>query len=202
MSNIIRRSKASLSRAQDNVARNAYGEALVSEERVKRKNMDMVLADYSGSMSGVACEGKSKIDCLRMAMTPLVGRVLVLAFSDDVIEVDADAIPDPYAGTNLLKALRACESYEPMHVLVISDGAPYPKDECLPEAARLSENFIIDVLYVGRASDTDCIEFMRSLAKAGRGRYQAFDLERQAPALLESTVAKLLSLPAPKVLLS
>lgn len=161
-------------------------------------NCDIVIADLSSSMSCSAFDGKTRHECLQEAMTPFKGRVQVLAFNSSVWEVDADALPHPSGSTNLSEALEVARSLEPVHVLVISDGAPNSRDAALKAAEKLAEICTIDAMYIGPEGDTGCIEFMRTLAEEiGRGRFIDFRVDKESPLLLEQKIDSLLALPAP-----
>lgn len=161
-------------------------------------NCDVVIADLSSSMTCQAFDHKTRHECLQEAMAPFKGRVQVLAFNSSVWEVDADALPRPSGSTNLSEALSVAKSIEPVHVLVISDGAPNSRDAALQAAEQLAKDCVIDAMYIGPEGDTDCIEFMRTLAEEiGKGRFIDFRVDKESPLLLEQKIDSLLALPAP-----
>lgn len=161
------------------------------------KNADLVLADISSSMNESAQDGMSRYKCLCKAMEPFVGRANVIAFNNDVYEVPADKIPPPYGYTAMHLALYRAVQLDPLHVLVISDGHPDSRDQAKTAATLLAEKCIIDALYIGPANECN-EEFMRELARIGRGRFSKFDLTKQTAKMLEDKVSSMLSLPAPK----
>lgn len=160
------------------------------------KNADLIVADLSSSMNHGAFGGKSRYDCLCMAIKDFTGRASVLAFNNRVFEVDCDALPYPSGSTKLHLALHRAVELTPLHVLVISDGAPDNVQWALGETALLAEMCIVDALYVG-PEDKVCEDFMRELARIGRGRYAAFNMSEHTPKMLEQKVGAMLSLPAP-----
>jgi von Willebrand factor type A domain len=183
MANIVRRKR------QDVAARQATSKT--------PKNADLILADISSSMSESAMGGMSRYECLCAALAPFVGRANVIAFNDSIAEVPADNLPRPFGWTAMHLAIKRAAELEPLHVLVISDGHPDSRSSALDEATKLAEQCIIDALYIGPANEMN-EQFMRDLARIGRGRYSAFDLSKQTAAMLESKVSSMLSLPAPK----
>lgn len=172
----------------------AREQQLASQKRPH--NCDWVVADISLSMNWAAFEDKRRITCLRDALRPLAGRVQVLAFNNTTQFVQADEIPDAGGGTDLAGALRTMHELEPLHILVVSDGEPNNKPDALTEATKLSDQCVIDVLYIG-PQETAAEEFMQALARAGRGRYSKFDINKQSPLLLGNKVSDMLALPAP-----
>lgn len=167
------------------------------------KHQDMVIVDLSTSMRSPAFGGKSRYECVLQAITPYTGRVQVLAFSDEVREMDANELPPPGSlgtYTDMTKAFQTAAFLEPIKVLLMSDGEPNNADSALDAARELAgqevANCIIDVLYIGPNNPT-AIAFMRQVAEIGRGRFFDFAIDSSSPALLESKIGSLLALPAP-----
>lgn len=165
--------------------------------KVTPKNADLILADVSGSMGMAAFEGKTRIDCVRLALKPFVGRAHVLAFDHRVMEVDCDQIPGAGGSTGLDRAIERAIYLEPIHVLVMCDGCPDLRARSLEMAAKLAEQCLIDALYIGPATDEAAIAFMKELAAVGHGRFSMFSLTESSPLLLEQKVGSLLALPDP-----
>jgi hypothetical protein len=136
-------------------------------------------------------------DILCEALKPLAQTAHVIAFNDKVFEVNADNLPPTAGYTALHLAIDKAIELTPLHVLVISDGAPDNASLALESAQRLAQECIIDVLFAGSANDTGCIKFMKELASVGRGRYQELDLHGASALMLDSKVSNLLALPSP-----
>src|SRR5215472_6331446 len=162
-----------------------------SSDKVTPHNADLIVADISGSMSSEAFDGRSKYSCLVEALKPLKGRAHAIAFSSTVVEVDTDALPAPWGGTDLTSALERAIQLEPLGVLVVSDGAPDNEASALEVAERLAKDAPINVLYIGPDSPT-CKAFMRRLAEIGGGQYDEYDLAVKSPLLLGEAVKRLL----------
>lgn len=156
------------------------------------KNAELILADLSSSMYG------QPYQILSQALKPLAQSAHVIAFNDSIFEVNADNLPRPDGTTALHLALDKAATLEPLHVLVISDGAPNSQNQAFDSAKVLAAECIIDVLFVGSANDERCIEFMKKLAEIGRGRYQSLDLSGATALMLGSKVNDMLALPSPK----
>lgn len=164
------------------------------------KGSDLVLADLSGSMRTFVQNGLTKIDCLRLALEQVETRVSVLGFADRVSPIQVEQITNDFVelghGTRLDKALAQAQRLEPVHILVMCDGSPSYREECLGLADQISELCIIDALFIGSESDIVGRTFMRQLAEAGRGRYREFDLVAASePRQLGSRIAGLLAAP-------
>ena len=165
--------------------------------KVTPKNADLILADISGSMDSEAVGGRRKYNCLQDALAPLKGKAHAIAFNSSVHEVDTDALPPPYGGTNMADALARANTLDPLHVLVISDGCPDMVDRTLEQARLLSEQCIIDTLYIGPSDMVSAIELMQEIARIGNGRAMVFDLEKPQQQLLGSVVDSLLMIGGP-----
>jgi len=173
------------------------------------KNMDLVLADLSGSMAGAIKGATTKYDCLKSALAAQGERIGIIGFGyhydtmESVFETNALELPPPSGGTPLTQAFDHALTLDPMHILVISDGQPNSKDTAIESAAKLANDVIIDVLYIGPRDDTQATSFMCHLAEIGRGRYVEYDLVAEgaaSPLALTTKVSALLALPAPKTI--
>jgi hypothetical protein len=169
----------------------------VVKRHVTPKNADLIVADLSSSMVHIAFGGKSRYECLCLAVKDFTGRASVLAFNNRVFEVECNDLPHPSGSTKLHLALHRAVELTPLHVLVISDGVPDNQEWALGETALLAEQCVVDALYVGPANEVYAEKFMRELARIGHGRYAAFNMEEHTPKMLEQKVGAMLSLPAP-----
>ena len=159
----------------------------------RRRGSNVILADVSASMSSIISGGKRKVDLLREAIQATQGSARLFAFSAGAREVTA--IPEPESNTNLALGLKAVQVLDPGTTLVISDGEPDNERAAL-EVAR-SFRGVIDVLYIGPASNTRAIDFMMRLANAAGGKLVVNDVAREKEArLLEHHIIKLL--PGPR----
>lgn len=165
-------------------------------DRDTEHDCDMVIADLSSSMSSPAFGGKSRYACLQEALTPYLGQIQVLAFNNHVWEVDADSLPSPNGFTAMHLAFEEAIKLTPIHVLVISDGCPDSKEAAIKAAEVLAKKRVIDVMYIGPKNQAAEM-FMQQLAELGRGRYTNFEIDKGAPALLETKIGQLLALPSP-----
>lgn len=143
-------------------------------------------------MHDQAWGGKRKIEILRTTLDALQWPGPVLAFASDV-QRSSGTLPEPSGSTRLDLALRAAAELNPAATLVISDGQPDDEEAALLAAAALPG--IIDVLYVGPDSDRAAMDFMRKLAKAGCGRFEARDMRRISPEQLTETARLMLPNP-------
>lgn len=192
MPNLIKRT--------DNAVASREGKIRVITNKTPH-HCDMVIADLSSSMDSSAYENKSRYECLQEAMRPYAGRVQVIAFNDRVWEVDADSLPHPEGMTAMEKAFKAAQQLVPLKVLLISDGCPNNEETAIEEAKALVgpdiiRKVIIDVLYIG-PKDQKAEAFMHRICEIGGGRYMDFEVDKNSPALLESSIGNLLALPAP-----
>lgn len=156
-----------------------------------------LLLDASGSMRDDAAPETRKIDALRDVVDAVrAGGAAFrqIVFGDEVEE--RHDIPEPAGGTALHLALDVCRREgAPRRVVVVSDGLPDDPPAALAAARALG--CAVDVFYVGpRPHEGD--EFLRSLASATGGQYQATDLARPAArvALATAAATALRALPA------
>jgi hypothetical protein len=97
--------------------------------------------------------------------------------------------------TEMHKGLDAILPYQPSYALIISDGAVDNQELARASAQRLSENAIIETLYIG-PDDERAEAFMKELANIGCGRYRRYDMTKPQTMQLEQVVRALL--PAPQ----
>ena len=158
---------------------------------------DLVLADISSSMGTILDSSTTCYSCLIDALNTQKA-ISIDGFATKIFPVkSANDLPMPHGSTNLTDALLYAIECHPMGVLVVSDGAPDNRETALEAATQLSNECIVNVLYIGPDVPMNKI-FMRELAEAGRGRYSEYDIvaERSAK-LLGSSIASLLMLPPP-----
>lgn len=143
------------------------------DDLMKASEVVMLLIDTSGSMSSyVQKANKRRIDCLR----DVVGQIKATGESYPMIAFggpfDAqvrfvDVVPEPDGGTPLHAAIPYAKQYGATRLVVISDGVPDLRDQCMIEARAFGGQ--IDVVFVGDPTDTGTY-FMDELAKATGGR--------------------------------
>jgi Mg-chelatase subunit ChlD len=156
------------------------GKVAAQQQRLdRRRGATVILADISGSMESPAWSKHRKIDVLRDAVAQVMKEqnCSLIIFSDNARE--ATQVPDATEGsTNLAKALRMAQRYDPGTTLVISDGQPDNEDAALDVAQEFRG--AIDVLYIGPDADLTAIGFMRRLAKIGDGQVSVNDISSAA----------------------
>lgn len=160
----------------------------------------VILADVSASMSETAGSTR-KVDALRESLASVLidaPAASILAFASGVEAIVGTALPEPRGGTALHLALERSATYR--RALVISDGEP----DSAADALRVAERIVaggtqIDTLFIGADTDARGIDFMRQLAKVGRGRPLTVDIiaQRGDRAMLSSAIRQL-TLGAPK----
>jgi hypothetical protein len=157
--------------------RNNIERSKTSPSKKTPVNAELILVDISDSMGGMISLGISKYDILCQVLAPLAKTAHVLAFNEQVTEVDANNLPGVQGTTATHLALHKATELQPIHCLVISDGEPDNSSKALEEAKFLSELCIIDTLYIGPPDLERAVEFMKELATIGRGRFQIVDLQ-------------------------
>jgi len=167
-----------------------------------KHGQDICVADMSGSMREPAIEGKSRFECLKIALETHAARLQLLAFNNRVWECSPADLDNPSGGTALHSALQHARALEPIHVLVICDGEPNNPQAAIDEAALIAANCVIDALYIGPMDDAheQGRHFMSDLAEVGRGRYIEFDMRGATQLQLTQRVGALLALPGPGVI--
>jgi hypothetical protein len=179
-----------VSNAAKTLPRNTGQVATQQRALERRSGGRMVLADVSFSMSTRVDDGRRKIDVLREAVDAALRQVVarLFVFSADVRE--AQMIPEPEAGTNLAQALQAVRALDPGVTLLISDGLPDDPAAALLEAEKFRG--VIDVMYIGPASDRKAQAFLRDLARKAGGNLHSVDLKIAARLPLSPRIAGLL----------
>lgn len=131
---------------------------------VKSDEDVMLLLDTSGSMAG------QPIVVLRKVVNEIktVGAVPMIAFGGpyDCQVRFVDAVPDPDGGTPLHAAIALAHEYGATRLVVISDGLPDLKQQCLDEAKQFGGR--IDVVFCGSEGDAGAF-FLEELAKLTGG---------------------------------
>lgn len=149
----------------------------------------VVLADISSSMfTRDIGEGGSRIDALKKALKQLPSNIRVIAFNDDVYQLNsANELPTPAGTTDLALAIRTAAMHSPVKTLIVCDGEPNDEDAARDAAGDLTG--IIDVIYCGSPSNRHAREYLASLAGVGMGKFYStgdqLDVAKQLPAVIK-----------------
>jgi len=138
---------------------------------VKATEEVFLLIDTSLSMAG------DPIVHLREVVSNIqkVGHVPMIAFGGpyDAQVRFVDVVPEPDGGTPLHLAIPLAKEYGAGRVVVISDGAPDLKQECLDQAKQFGGR--IDVVFIGQPGDSG-EKFLRELAALTGGTQMTGDI--------------------------
>lgn len=150
----------------------------------------MLLIDTSGSMLG-SVGMKRRIDVLREVVASINPLPPMIAFGGpyDAQVRFVDVVPEPDGGTPLHDAIPLAKSYGATRLVVISDGMPDLRDQCLIEAR--SFNGKIDVVFIGTEGDSGSV-FLAELARiTGGSRKEAGNILGDTKSLTSMVVGLL-----------
>jgi hypothetical protein len=140
----------------------------------KAAEVIMLLVDTSGSMSGSPVENLRKVV---EEINPRAAGIPMIAFGGpyDAQVRFVDSVPEPDGGTPLHIAIPMAKEYGANRVVVISDGCPDLREQCIIEAQNFGGR--IDVVYIGHTGDAGEF-FLRQLAELTGGTCGAHDIGR------------------------
>lgn len=125
------------------------------EELLNGDDVVMLLIDCSSSMDTKMKNRKTRIDGLKEVVAGIKaqGHVPMIAFGGpfDAQVRFVDGVPEPDGGTPLHLAIPFAKEYGATRLVVISDGEPDLREQCLIEARNF--NGRIDVAFVGDPGD-------------------------------------------------
>jgi hypothetical protein len=160
--------------------------AASSLEQLVREQGDnpFLLVDTSSSMECYIDPSNNKraIDALRTAVDDIQSsaavRIPMIAFGGPEGELVrfVDKVPEPYGGTPLHLALSMAREYGASRVVVISDGMPDLREQCLDEAKK--GRMQIDVVFIGATTYQHGSDFLEELAKLTGGQRLQGDLRQ------------------------
>lgn len=155
---------------------------------VKASEEVFLLIDTSGSMACAAGDKerdkqmqglkyRRAIDCLRDVVKGILtqGHVPMIAFGGpyDAQVRFVDDVPEPLGGTPLHLAIPLAKEYGANRLVVISDGMPDLRPECINQVKLFGGR--IDAVYIGKPGDGGDL-FMQEIAKLTGGTASVGDI--------------------------
>jgi hypothetical protein len=130
----------------------------------------IVLADISGSMNDLDLGAtKPRYLLVQDALEKFIG-ALVITFNDSPsVLPPGQPLPRPYGGTMLSPAILLAGRFEPLHVVIVSDGEPIDESQALHVVQALKAK--VSVVFCGNARNVHARKFLESLANAKGGTY-------------------------------
>lgn len=141
-----------------------------------------LLLDVSASMEEYIDSQERKIDALRRLAREF-SRERQFVFSHECVETRD--IPEPYGSTAMHVAFEKIKAAGVRRAVLITDG--YPDSEL--DAAKAARGLTLEIIYVGPQPEPP---FLKKLAAATRGSYQATTLNRTTQPALQSRIRGLL----------
>jgi hypothetical protein len=131
----------------------------------KANAVSIILVDVSASMAEPVGDRRrcDVLDEILRQVLPASQDARVFAFSELVQEIERGArVPVPGGGTALHTALTYIAPFQPMQVVVLSDGEPNDAEAALAVARTLSCNFV--TYFCGDERNHTAVAFLRALA--------------------------------------
>lgn len=185
-------SDALVRKLQESLAKGSLS-AIGKRQRAELKRF--LVLDCSGSMADYCEPGRAKIDALRDIVASLrasgtVFRQIVFGGFGALVD---DTLPDPSGSTPMHLAFDLARAFCPGRVVIVSDGMPDVEGLAMHAAKEL--RCPIDIFYVGPRPHSG-EAFLRGLARAAGGQYQATTLTRDGTKAIAEQAKRLLALPA------